>query len=63
MKNKYIVISTKAGFAVQNTTTYTVLGVYSKDKAEEVCNNLNTPKKIQNELKTYIIKGNHNEIS
>jgi hypothetical protein len=39
---KFQVVSTKAGWAVQNTSTYVIVGLFdSKAKAEQVAANLN----------------------
>jgi len=39
---KYRVIETKAGFAVQNTFTYSIVYVYSsKEEANRIARNLN----------------------
>lgn len=51
---KYMIIATKVGYAVQNMNTYHIVGVYSKEKAQEICDNLNKPK-VMNDLKVYLV--------
>jgi hypothetical protein len=56
MNKKYIAVATKVGYAVQNTSTYHIVGVYTEQKAKEICDNLNKPKVVINNTKVYEIK-------
>jgi len=56
MQEQYQVISTRAGYAVQNTKTYSIVGVYTKGDAERICNNLNDkPKPKTTTPKLFVI--------
>ena len=57
MKPVYAVVATKSGYAVQNTRTFVIVGVYQHADATRICTNLNDPSKgIQQPRKVYLVR-------
>lgn len=58
MKPVYQVVATKSGYAVQNSRTFHIVGVYANNaEATRICTNLNDPKQgIQQPRKVYVVR-------